>query len=80
MKAIRESRIACCMGSVAVPSKTIRLITLNQGLGISAVAKTVGLKRQSVYRIRSESEKQMAALQAWYPEEFCTSDLTHVAR
>ena len=43
---------------------------LNQGLGISAVAKTVGLKRQSVYRIRSEPEKQMAALQAWYPEDF----------
>jgi putative DNA-invertase from lambdoid prophage Rac len=43
---------------------------LGQGLGISAVAKTVGLKRQSVYRIRSEPEKQMAALQAWYPEEF----------
>jgi hypothetical protein len=28
------------------------------------------LKRQSVYRIRSEPEKQMAALQAWYPEDF----------
>jgi putative DNA-invertase from lambdoid prophage Rac len=48
---------------------------LNQGLGISAVAKTVGLKRQSVYRIRLEPEKQMAALQAWYPEDFA-----HVAR
>jgi putative DNA-invertase from lambdoid prophage Rac len=43
---------------------------LNQGLGISAVAETVGLKRQSVYRIRSEPEKQMAALRAWYPEDF----------
>ena len=37
---------------------------LNQGLGISAVAKTVGLKRQSVYRIQSEPDKQMAALRA----------------
>jgi DNA invertase Pin-like site-specific DNA recombinase len=53
---------------------------LNQGLGISAVAKTVGLKRQSVYRIRSQPEKQMAALQSWYPEDFCATDLTHVAR
>ena len=43
---------------------------LNQGLGISAVAKSVGLKRQSVYRIRTEPEQQMAALQAWCPEEF----------
>jgi putative DNA-invertase from lambdoid prophage Rac len=43
---------------------------LNQGIGLSAIAKSVGLKRQSVYRIRSEPEKQMAALQAWYPEEF----------
>ena len=30
---------------------------LNQGLGISAVAKSVGLKRQSVYRIRTEPEQ-----------------------
>jgi putative DNA-invertase from lambdoid prophage Rac len=43
---------------------------LSQGLGISAVAKTVGLKRGSVYRIRSEPEKQITALQSWYPEEF----------
>jgi DNA invertase Pin-like site-specific DNA recombinase len=43
---------------------------LSQGLGISAVAKTIGLKRQSVYRIRSQPEKQMSALQVWYPEEF----------
>ena len=43
---------------------------LNQGLGVSAVAKTAGLKRQSVYRIQAEPEKQMAALRAWYPIEF----------
>ncbi len=43
---------------------------LSRGLGISAVAKSVGLNRQSVYRIRSRPDKQMAALQAWYPEEF----------
>jgi putative DNA-invertase from lambdoid prophage Rac len=42
----------------------------NQGLGVSAIAKTTGLKRQSVYRIQSEPEKQMAALRAWYPSEF----------
>ena len=51
---------------------------LNQGLGISAVAKTVGLKRQSVYRIRSEPEKQQAALQAWYPEEFPQQFSEHI--
>jgi putative DNA-invertase from lambdoid prophage Rac len=43
---------------------------LNQGIGLSAIAKTVGMKRQSVYRIRSEPEKQMAALRAWYPDDF----------
>ena len=43
---------------------------LNQGLGVSAVAKTTGLKRQSVYRIQAEPEKQMAALRAWYSSEF----------
>jgi putative DNA-invertase from lambdoid prophage Rac len=42
---------------------------LNQGLGVSAVAKTTGLKRQSIYRIQAEPEKQMAALRTWYPIE-----------
>jgi DNA invertase Pin-like site-specific DNA recombinase len=55
---------------------------LNQGLGISAVANSVGLKRQSVYRIRSEPAKQMASLRAWYPEEFPQqfSERSHVTR
>ena len=30
---------------------------LNQGIGLSAIAKTVAVRRQSVYRIRSEPEK-----------------------
>jgi putative DNA-invertase from lambdoid prophage Rac len=42
---------------------------LNQGFAISAIAKTTGLKRQSIYRIRSNPERQLAALQAWYPDE-----------
>ena len=42
---------------------------LNQGLGVSAVAKAVGLKRQSIYRILAQPEKQLAALRAWYPTE-----------
>ena len=42
---------------------------LNQGLGVSAVAKTVGLKRQSIYRILAQPEKQLAALRAWCPTE-----------
>ena len=55
---------------------------LDQGIGLSAIAKTVGMKRQSVYRIRSEPKKQMAALQAWYPEEFPQrfSEQIHAAR
>jgi len=43
---------------------------LNQGVGVSAVARTTGLKRQSVYRIMAEPEKQRAALRAWYPMEY----------
>lgn len=55
---------------------------LNQGIGLSAIAKTVGVKRQSVYRIRSHPEKQLTALQAWYPEQFPqqSSGKIHVAR
>ncbi len=37
---------------------------LSQGLGASAVAKTTGLKRQCIYRIQTQPEKQMAALRA----------------
>jgi DNA invertase Pin-like site-specific DNA recombinase len=42
---------------------------LNQGIGISAIAKTTGINRQSVYRIQAEPERQLAALAAWYPIE-----------
>jgi DNA invertase Pin-like site-specific DNA recombinase len=42
---------------------------LNQGMGISAIAKTAGVKRQSVYRIQTQPARQLAALAAWYPVE-----------
>jgi DNA invertase Pin-like site-specific DNA recombinase len=42
---------------------------LNQGIGISAIAKTAGMKRQSVYRIQTQPERQLAALAVWYPVE-----------
>jgi putative DNA-invertase from lambdoid prophage Rac len=42
---------------------------LNQGVAISAISKTTGLKRQSVYRIQAKPEQQQAALRAWYPTE-----------
>jgi putative DNA-invertase from lambdoid prophage Rac len=41
---------------------------LSQGIAISSIAKTTGLKRQSIYRIHARPEQQLAALQAWYPE------------
>jgi putative DNA-invertase from lambdoid prophage Rac len=40
---------------------------LRQGIPISAIAQTTGLKRQSIYRIQSKPEEQLAAVQAWYP-------------
>lgn len=46
---------------------------LDQEIGVSAVAKTTGLKRQSVYRIHAEPDKQIAALRAWYPSEFLSA-------
>ena len=36
---------------------------------VSAIAKETGLKRQSIYRIQSKPEQQLAALEAWYPME-----------
>jgi putative DNA-invertase from lambdoid prophage Rac len=43
---------------------------LSQGIGVSAISKTTGVKRQSIYRIQTEPEKQLAALRAWFPDEF----------
>jgi putative DNA-invertase from lambdoid prophage Rac len=42
---------------------------LSQGIPISAIAQTTGLKRQSIYRIQSKPDEQLAAVQAWYPSE-----------
>jgi DNA invertase Pin-like site-specific DNA recombinase len=40
---------------------------INQGAGVSEIANRTGLKRQTIYRIRNEPERQAAALAAWYP-------------
>ena len=42
---------------------------LGQGIGVSAIAKTAGLSRQSVYRIQTQPERQLASLAARYPVE-----------
>jgi putative DNA-invertase from lambdoid prophage Rac len=39
---------------------------LNQGIGISAIAKTTGLQRQTIYRIQADPEHQRSALAHWY--------------
>jgi putative DNA-invertase from lambdoid prophage Rac len=39
---------------------------LSQGISVSAIAKTTGLKRQSIYRIQSDPERQRSALRGWY--------------
>jgi putative DNA-invertase from lambdoid prophage Rac len=48
---------------------------LEQGIAVSAIAKTTGLKRQSIYRIQAEPERQFAALLAWYPSEVAKQTL-----
>ena len=35
---------------------------LGQGIAISAIAKTTGLKRQSIYRIQADPQRQLSAL------------------
>jgi DNA invertase Pin-like site-specific DNA recombinase len=40
--------------------------SLDQGHAASAIAKQTGVSRQSIYRIRSNPERQLAALAAWY--------------
>ncbi len=40
---------------------------LSQGIAVAEIAKTTGLKRQTIYRIQNDPERQLAALAAWYP-------------
>jgi DNA invertase Pin-like site-specific DNA recombinase len=47
---------------------------LSQGISIAAIAKTTGIKRQSIYRIQSKPEQQLAALKAWFPSEVKVSN------
>lgn len=46
--------------------RTVREL-LNQGTSVSAVAKTTGLRRQTVYRIWRNPEQQAVALASWFP-------------
>jgi DNA invertase Pin-like site-specific DNA recombinase len=48
---------------------------LGQGIAISAIAQTTGLKRQSIYRIQAKPQQQMAALLTWYPGELSNQNL-----
>jgi len=41
---------------------------LSQGTGVAEIARATGLKRQTIYRIKRQPEKQAAALAAWYPD------------
>ena len=41
---------------------------LGQGRSSAAVARETGLKRQTIYRIKIQPEKQVAALRVWFPE------------
>jgi putative DNA-invertase from lambdoid prophage Rac len=47
---------------------------LDQGAGVAEIAKTTGLKRQTIYRIQKEPQQQAAALAAWYPK----TEPTHI--
>ena len=38
---------------------------LGQGIGVSEVAKTTGVRRQTIYRIKQDPARQVAALAAW---------------
>jgi putative DNA-invertase from lambdoid prophage Rac len=38
---------------------------LSQGIAVAEIAKTTGLRRQTIYRIQKEPERQATALAAW---------------
>jgi putative DNA-invertase from lambdoid prophage Rac len=42
---------------------------LSQGIAVAEIAKTTGLKRQTIYRIQKEPERQATALAAWGPNQ-----------
>jgi DNA invertase Pin-like site-specific DNA recombinase len=40
---------------------------LSQGIAVAEIAERTSLKRQTIYRIQKEPERQAAALAAWHP-------------
>ena len=46
--------------------KTVQNL-LSQGVGVSEIAKTTGLRRQTIYRIQRQPNQQAAALASWFP-------------
>ena len=40
---------------------------IGQGVSVAEIARRTGLRRQTVYRIKAEPERQAAILCAWYP-------------
>jgi DNA invertase Pin-like site-specific DNA recombinase len=48
---------------------------LNQGQAISVVAKTTGVSRQSIYRIRSDPERQLDAIRMWHQDRIANCSM-----
>jgi DNA invertase Pin-like site-specific DNA recombinase len=51
---------------------------LGQGMGVGAVAKATGLKRQTIYRIKADPAGQASALAAWYPGSLSAESLAAI--
>jgi putative DNA-invertase from lambdoid prophage Rac len=57
---------------------TAVLDLLGQGMGVGAVAKATGLKRQTIYRIKADPAGQASALVAWYPGSLLAGSLATI--
>jgi putative DNA-invertase from lambdoid prophage Rac len=49
-------------------SYTLALELIQQGMAVAEIARRTGLKRQTVYRIKADPERQAETLCAWYPQ------------
>jgi putative DNA-invertase from lambdoid prophage Rac len=49
-------------------SYSLAVDLINQGLGVAEIARQTGLRRQTIYRIKAEPERQAEVLCAWYPD------------
>jgi putative DNA-invertase from lambdoid prophage Rac len=66
-KASDESKFLGRKPTFTWESYSLALELIGQGICVAEIARRTGLRRQTIYRIKAEPERQAAVLSVWFP-------------